>query len=118
MVEQGMQGLLGWVPTPIGMALRAVLYRLMLRADGWVGIERRVRLRFANLIRLGDGCYLDEGVYIHACPRGVEIGPRTLVMHGAVLKFGSAMGLSLALSTCVGWNLALWWNGRRKAARA
>jgi acetyltransferase-like isoleucine patch superfamily enzyme len=84
-VEQGLQGLLGWVPTPIGMALRAVLYRLLLRVDGWVGIERGVRLRFANLIRLGAGCYLDEGVYIHACPGGVEIGPGTLVMHGAVL---------------------------------
>jgi acetyltransferase-like isoleucine patch superfamily enzyme len=84
-VEQALQGLFGWVPTPIGIALRAVLYRLMLRADGWVGIDRGVRLRFANLIRLGAGCYLDEGVYIHACPTGVEIGPRTLVMHGAVL---------------------------------
>jgi hypothetical protein len=40
------------------------------------------------------------------------------VMHGAVLNFGSAIGLSLALATCIGWNLALWWNGRRKAGRA
>jgi len=24
--------------------------------------------------------------------------------------------LSLALATCVIWNLMLWWNGRRKAA--
>jgi len=23
--------------------------------------------------------------------------------------------LSLALATCITWNLALWWNGRRKA---
>ena len=84
-IEQALQGLFGWVPTPIGMAMRAVFYRLMLRADGWMGIERGVRLRFANLIRLGAGCYLDEGVYIHACPAGVEIGARTLVMHGAVL---------------------------------
>jgi len=85
LVEQALQGLFGWVPTPIGMAVRAFVYRLMLSADGWVGIERSVRLRFANLIRLGAGCYLDQGVYIHACPGGVEIGPRTMVMHGAVL---------------------------------
>jgi hypothetical protein len=39
------------------------------------------------------------------------------VMHVAVLKFGSPIGLSLALATCIGWNLALWWNGRRRAAR-
>ncbi|MFN8625159.1 MAG: DapH/DapD/GlmU-related protein [Candidatus Binatia bacterium] len=84
-VEQGLQTLIGWVPTPLGMAFRALVYRLMLHADGWVGIERRVRLRFASLIRLGVGCYLDEGVYIHACPAGVDIGAGTVVMHGAVL---------------------------------
>jgi hypothetical protein len=28
------------------------------------------------------------------------------------------MGLSLALATCIGWNLALWWNGRRKVVRS
>ncbi len=38
------------------------------------------------------------------------------VLHVAVLRFGSAMGLSLALATCIFWNLALWWSGRRKVA--
>jgi hypothetical protein len=38
------------------------------------------------------------------------------VLHVAVLRFGAAIGLSLALATCIGWNLALWWNGRRKMA--
>ena len=28
-----------------------------------------------------------------------------------------ALGLSLALMVCVGWNLGLWWLGRRKLAR-
>ena len=40
------------------------------------------------------------------------------VMHVAVKAFCSATGLSLALATCIGWNLALWWNGRRKALRS
>jgi hypothetical protein len=39
------------------------------------------------------------------------------VSHVAVLQFGSAIGLSLALATCVGWNLLLWWNGRRRLGR-
>jgi hypothetical protein len=30
------------------------------------------------------------------------------VLHVAALRFGSAVGLSLALMTCVGWNLGLW----------
>ena len=84
-LEQALQALAGWAPTVLGLGWRAVLYRLMLRMDGWAAIERNVRLRFASHIRLGHGSYLDEGVYIHACPAGVEIGPNTLVMHGAVL---------------------------------
>lgn len=84
-LEQLLQLLAGWVPTVIGIAVRAVAYRLLLRSDGWAAIERHVRLRFASYIRLGDGSYLDEGVYIHACPAGVRIGAGTLVMHGAIL---------------------------------
>ncbi len=83
--EQGLQAAIGWVPTLAGIGLRALLYRLMLRMEGSAAIEARVRLRFASHIRLGAGSYLDEGVYVHACPAGVEIGARTLVMHGAVL---------------------------------
>jgi len=84
-LEQILQVVAGGLPTVVGIGVRSVLYRLMLRMDGGAAIERNVRLRFASLIRLGHGSYLDEGVYIHACPGGVEIGPNTLVMHGAVL---------------------------------
>jgi acetyltransferase-like isoleucine patch superfamily enzyme len=84
-LEQTIQALVGWVPTILGIALRAMAYRLILRMQGWAAVEPRVRLRFASHIRLGEGAYLDEGVYIHACPQGVTIGPRTLVMHGSIL---------------------------------
>ncbi|BCX04444.1 MAG: transferase [Candidatus Roseilinea sp.] len=83
--EQFWQALVGWVPTIAGVALRAALYRLILRMDGLAAIENNVRLRFASRIRLGRGSYLDQGVYIHACPNGVEIGEGTYVMHGSVL---------------------------------
>lgn len=84
-LEQTLQAFLGWVPTVGGIGLRAVAYRLMLRMEGWAAIENGVRLCFANHIRLGHRAYLDRDVYVHACPRGVEIGPGTLVMRGAVL---------------------------------
>jgi acetyltransferase-like isoleucine patch superfamily enzyme len=84
-LEQSLQLLVGWIPTVAGIGVRGLLYRLMLRMDGWAAIERGVRLRFASRIRLGHGAYLDEGVYIHACPDGVSIGSGTLVMHGAIL---------------------------------
>jgi acetyltransferase-like isoleucine patch superfamily enzyme len=85
LLEQMLMALVGWIPTVLGLGLRAVLYRLMMRMEGWAAIENGVRLRFASNIRLGRGVYLDQGVYLHACPRGIEIGPQTIVMHGAVL---------------------------------
>jgi acetyltransferase-like isoleucine patch superfamily enzyme len=84
-LEQTVLFLFGWIPTIIGVGLRGVFYRLILRMDGLAAIESRVRLRFADYIKLGHGVYLDEGVYLHACPQGIEIGPRSIVMHGAVL---------------------------------
>ena len=84
-LEQLLYMLFGWVPTVIGIGLRAVLYRLILRMDGIAAIENGVRLRYADHIHLGANVYLDQGSYLHACPKGIRIGDNTLVMHGAVL---------------------------------
>ena len=84
-LEQLFYFLFGWIPTIVGIGIRGVLYRLILKMDGLAAIESGVRLRFADHIRLGRGSYLDSGTYLHACPNGIEIGPRTIVMHGAVL---------------------------------
>jgi acetyltransferase-like isoleucine patch superfamily enzyme len=84
-LEQTVMAAVGWVPTVVGVGLRAVLYRMILKMNGMAAIERNVRLRYASNIRLGSGSYIDENVYIHACPAGVEIGDNTYVMHGAVL---------------------------------
>lgn len=85
LLEQLLYFLVGWVPTVLGIALRGVLYRLILQMEGLAAIEKNVRLRFANHIHLGHGAYLDENVYLHACPAGIWIGEETIVMHGAVL---------------------------------
>ena len=83
--EQAITLSLGWMPTLVGIGLRAWLYRLIMSIDGLVAIEAGVRIRFANHIRLGTGAYVDEGVYLHACPNGIEIGENTYIMHHAVL---------------------------------
>ena len=93
LLEQFLQLLIGWVPTLAGIGLRVLLYRLMLHMDGRAAIERNVRLRFADHIHLGHGSYLDENVYIHACPQGVEIGANTIVMYGSVLHTYNFRGL-------------------------
>ena len=76
---------LGWIPTLIGIALRALFYRLILHMEGFAAVESNVRLRFTDHIKLGSGVYLDQGAYLHACPRGIDIGRGTIVMHGAIL---------------------------------
>jgi acetyltransferase-like isoleucine patch superfamily enzyme len=92
-VEQLIQLLFGTVPTIVGVALRGAFYRLILKMDGMAAIESGTRLRFCNRIKLGKGSYLDQGVYIHACPGGVEIGEGTYVMHGSVLHVYNFRGM-------------------------
>ena len=92
-LEQLFFFLFGWIPSILGIGLRGILYRLILKMDGVAAIEHNVRLRFASNIHLGQGVYLDQGSYLHACPRGIEIGERTIVMHGAVLHVYNFRGL-------------------------
>lgn len=93
MLEQVLFVLCGWIPTVLGIAVRAVLYRLILSMKGLAAIENGVRIRFADQIRLGRNVYLDQGVYLHACPGGIEIGDNSFVMHGAVLHVYNFRGL-------------------------
>lgn len=83
--EQLVQAAIGWVPSVVGIALRAVGYRTILTMDGVAAIEDGVRIRFASHVRLGKGAYLDHGAYLHACPGGISIGAESLVMKNAIL---------------------------------
>jgi acetyltransferase-like isoleucine patch superfamily enzyme len=93
-LEQTIFFLFGWIPTIVGIGIRGIIYRLILKMDGWAAIENSVRLRYANYITLHHGAYLDSGTYLHACPGGIEIGAGTLVMHGAVLHVYNFRNLS------------------------
>ena len=84
-LEQTLYLIVGWIPTAIGIGIRGILYKLILKMDGLAAIESGVRLRYANYIRLGHGVYLDQGAYLHACPNGIEIDSGSIVMHGAIL---------------------------------
>jgi acetyltransferase-like isoleucine patch superfamily enzyme len=95
--EYLLQGLLttlfGWVPGLPGIALRALAYRLAMRLEGLAAIEAHVRLRHMRNICLGRGVYLDQGVYLHATPGGIQIGDRTTVMHNTELHVFNFRGL-------------------------
>jgi acetyltransferase-like isoleucine patch superfamily enzyme len=84
-LEQFVEALAGWVPSVLGVGLRAVVYRSILHSEGAVAIEDGVRIRFASNVWLGRGAYLDHGVYLHACPAGIRIGAESFVMKNAIL---------------------------------
>ncbi len=92
-LEQLLFAAVGWVPTIVGIALRGVLYRLILKMDGLAAIEAGARLRYASRIRLGHGAYIDQGAYLHAMPGGITLGRDTIVMHGAVLHVYNFRGM-------------------------
>lgn len=83
--EQLVQSVFGWIPSVIGIGIRAIAYRAMMHMDGIAAIEDGVRIRFASNVRLGAGVYLDHGVYLHACPGGITIGAESMVMKNAIL---------------------------------
>lgn len=83
--EQLLLAVAGWIPTVAGIGIRAILYRLIMHMDGVAAIESGVRIRYADHIRLGKNVYIDQGTYLHACPKGIEIGDNSFVMHGSVL---------------------------------
>ena len=47
----------------------------------------------------------------------IGFGVAIVVMHLTALPLGRAAALTLALATCVAWNLGLWFYGRRKLAQ-
>lgn len=93
LVEQLIFALCSWLPGLPGVALRGLAYRLILHMRGWAAVESGVRICQAGNVTLHDGAYLDHGVYLHACPAGIEIGENTYVMHRAELHVYNFRGL-------------------------
>jgi len=84
-LEQTILTVFGWIPTLLGIALRSLVYRLIMKLNGTAAIENGVRIAYASHVRLGQGVYLDHGVYLHALPTGITIGDNTFIMHHTML---------------------------------
>ena len=114
-----------WYDIPLRAGLVATLVATVVTTSGWVGprisgIMALFPIVFTSLMlilhpRIGGPP--TAAVIANSAWGLMGLGLAIAVLHSAALKFGSAIGLSLALATCIGWNLTLWWNGRRKAAR-
>ena len=112
-----------WYDIPLRATLVATLVATVVTLSAWVGPK------VSGIIALFPVVFTSMMLILHPRIGGpptaavlansawglIGLGLAIAVLHVAALQFGSAIGLSLALSTCVGWNLALWRNGRRKA---
>ena len=114
-----------WYDIPLRASLVATLVATVVTLSGWVGPT------VSGIIALFPVVFTSMMLILHPRIGGrptaaviansgwglMGLGIAIAVLHVAALRFGSAVGLSLALATCVSWNLGLWWNGRRKPVR-
>jgi hypothetical protein len=110
-----------WYDIPLRASLVATLVATVVTLSGWVGpvisgILALFPLVFTSMMlilhpRIGGPP--TAAVIANSGWGLIGFGLAIAVLHVAVLHFGSAIGLSLALMTGIGWNLVLWWNARR-----
>jgi hypothetical protein len=114
-----------WYDIPLRASLVSTLVATVVALSGWVGPN------VSGTIALFPVVFTSMMLILHPRIGGpataaviansgwglMGLGIAIAVLHVAALRFGSAIALSLALATCVSWNLGLWWNGRRRMAR-
>jgi len=113
-----------WYDIPLRASLVASLVATVVTLSGWVGPV------ISGILALFPVVFTSMMLILHPRIGGpptaavlansawglIGLGIAIAVLHVAALAFGSAIALSLALATCVSWNLGLWWIGRRRAA--
>jgi hypothetical protein len=114
-----------WYDIPLRASLVATLVATVVTLSGWVGPK------ISGIIAMFPVVFTSMMLILHPRIGGrptaaviansgwglMGLGVAIAVLHVAALRYGTAVGLSLALMICVGWNLGLWWNGRRKLVR-
>jgi hypothetical protein len=115
-----------WYDIPLRAGLVATLVATVVTTSGWVGP------RISGIIALFPIVFTSLMLILHPRIGGpptaaviansagglMGLGIAIAALHVAALRFGSTVGLSLALMICVSWNLGLWWWSRRKLVRA
>ena len=114
-----------WYDIPLRASLVATLVAIVVTSSGWVGPN------VSGTIALFPVVFTSMMLILHPRIGGpataavlansgwglMGLGIAIAVLHVAALQFGSAIALSLALATCVSWNLGLWWLSRRRGVR-
>jgi hypothetical protein len=112
-----------WYDIPLRAALVATLVATVVTTSSWVGPK------ISGIMALFPVVFTSLMLILHPRIGGpptaaviansgwglIGFGLAIAVINVAVLQFGSAIGLSLALATCIFWNLGLYFWSRRKA---
>jgi hypothetical protein len=115
-----------WFDIPLRAALVATLVAIVVTLSNTVGprVSGAIALFpvvFTSLILILQpriGAPATAAVLANGQWGLIGFGASIVVLHLAVLPFGRVVALSLALATCVAWNLGLWLFGRYRLANA
>jgi acetyltransferase-like isoleucine patch superfamily enzyme len=87
LLERGIQLLCAWIPGPVGLVIRSLLYRPLLHRESNMGfIESNVDLFYMDSILLKKGVYIDKFCRLHASNAEIIIGNNNRVMKGAYIR--------------------------------
>ena len=114
-----------WYDVPLRASLVATLVASVSTLSGWVGptitgvlaVFPTVFTSMMLILHPRIGGPATAAVLANGAYGMIGFTAGVAVLQAATSQLGSAAGLSLALATCIAWNLGLWWVGRRKAIR-
>jgi hypothetical protein len=113
-----------WYDVPLRASLVATLVATVSTLSGWVGptisgvlaVFPTVFTSMMLILHPRIGGPATAAVMANGAYGMIGFTSAVGVLAATALPLGSAAALSLALTTCVIWNLGLWWVGRRKVS--
>lgn len=114
-----------WYDIPLRAGMVATLVATVVTLSRWVGPEVSGTIALIPIVLTSMMLILHPRIGGPATAALIANGGWGLmgfglsfaVLHLTAPRLGSAIALTLTLATCVGWNLGLWWLGRRKLIR-
>jgi len=114
-----------WYDVPLRAGLVATLVVTVVTLSSWIGPELSGTIALIPIVLTSMMLILHPRIGGPATAAMIAnggwglmgFGLSFVVLHIAALALGSAIGLSLALATCLGWNFGLWRLGRRRVLK-
>ena len=114
-----------WYDVPLRAGLVATLVATVVTLSSWIGPELSGTIALIPIVLTSMMLILHPRIGGPATAALIAnggwglmgFGLSFVVLHLAAPRLGSAIALTLTLATCLGWNLGLWWLGRRQFSK-